>query len=109
MTTPSRRRRYDRQASIARIPAGTNPDARQVLLTNLPCSPVYEMDKEARERADMGTVTAARRVYCDPPAINIEKRMRFILAGKDYVIHRVAGHPADAPQFLELFLEDETP
>ncbi len=111
MTTPSRRRRYSRMATISRIPAGNDPEAREVVVANVPCTAVHELDQEQKERADMGTVTAARLVYCPPQVVSIEKRMRLRLSGstKEYAIHRVAGHPADAPAFLALYLEDEAP
>jgi hypothetical protein len=109
MTTPSRRRRFKNTAVISRIPAGTDPDARVVVVASLRCSPVYEMDQDKKERAGMGTVKVARTVYCAVPGTAVQDRMRFILGSTDYRIHRAVNHPADAPQFMELFLEDEQP
>ncbi len=110
-TKPSRRRRYHNMATITRIPAGNDPEAREVVVANVPCTAVHELDQEQKERAGMGTVKVGRLVFCPSPGVTIEKRMRFTLVGsqKEYAIHRVAGHPADAPAFLALYLEDESP
>lgn len=93
-------------AAVKAIPAGTDPDARTTVVASLDCGRLHEMDEREKERANMATITRARRVKAKYDA-NVTARHRLIYGGVDYRIVFVRHVPVNDPQYMVLFLEDE--
>lgn len=94
-------------AVISRIPSGDDPTARTVVVSSLACGRLTDLDQREKELVSgMATVARAFKVKAEVNTAVI-RGMRFIYDGRDYLIRYVSQHPANDPQFMYLFLEDE--
>lgn len=110
--------RFLYRADIKRVPADAADDAeRETVVSQLKCSEVVEVSQDEAERHGMGTVASLHRAETAVPvptgvgnggAAVIRERDRFVIGGVDYRIRKVNPVPKNAPQYLQLFLEDES-
>lgn len=101
-------RRLRHRCTIARVNQD-NLDRRITMLRDWPCSPLYSLGTQERERWDMTTTTRAYRTYIKPSAnVRVEQRMRFIIDSHDYRIVAATPVPASGqPHVIELVIDDE--
>lgn len=105
---PSRRHRFRYRAKVARIPAGADPEARETVVANLPCSAVYPLSEQEKERAGMASNVRAVGVFCQyDEEIDDNQHQRVIVDDRDYRLHLALPWPQTNPAFIQLILRDE--
>lgn len=97
--------RLSRQCDIRRVPAGSDPAARETMVAALACSNVYPASVEQAERAGMALAARLMVVYTDPATAQPDWRL--MTGGRDYRIRAVSAWPSGAAHFLELLIEEE--
>lgn len=106
--TPSRRRRFRCVATVNRVPDGTDPDARELVVANLACTAVYPLSEQEKERAGMASRVRGVGMYCVfDEEIDDNQHQRIVVDGKDYRLHQVLPWPQGNPSYLQLLLRDE--
>jgi hypothetical protein len=101
----SRALRLSHTGDIQRIPAGTNPDARETVASDVACSAVYPASTEQAERAGMATTTRLMVAYIG--VATVQEDWRFLTGGIDYRIRAISRWPRGGAHFMELLLEEE--
>lgn len=97
--------RLSRLCDVKRVPAGSDPAAREVVAADLACSAVYPASQEQAERA--GMAFAARLMVIYTASAAMQPDWRLVTGGADYRVRAASEWPQDAPRFLEVLVEEE--
>lgn len=103
--TAHRALRLSRTCALKRVPAGSNPAARETMTAALPCSAVYPASQEQAERAGMALAARLMVIYTAPATIQADWRL--VTGDVDYRVRTVSKWPHGDTQFLEVLVEDE--
>lgn len=99
---------FSETCDIKKVPAGTDPDARDDVALDLACTFPQEMTDQDRERAGLGSMFSALRIHVDVPVVaTIKENYRLVHLGVDYKIAKVKEHPKGNPEYLELLLQED--
>lgn len=94
-------------ATIKRIPAGSDPDARTTILTSLRCDDPQWLDQEQKERAGLAAVARLARVKTAVPTAAVKVRDVFVLDSTEYRVRAVSPVPVANAAHYELLIEEE--
>ncbi len=97
--------RLAHQCDIKRVPAGSNPAARETVTAALACSAVYPASVEQAERAGMALAARLMVIYTAP--VDAQPDWRLATEGADYRIRAVSRWPRGTAQFVEMLIEEE--
>lgn len=101
----ARELRLSRRCDIKRVPAGSDPAARETMTAALPCSAVYPASAEQAERA--GMAFAARLMVIYTADVTVQPDWRLATGGADYRIRAASQWPNGAAHFVEMLIEEE--
>ncbi len=97
--------RLSHTCDVKRVPAGSDPAARETMTAGLACSNVYPASVEQAERAGMALTARLMVVYT--AAVTAQTDWRLVTGGVDYRIRAVSRWPQGTAQFVELLVEAE--
>lgn len=97
--------RLSHTADVKRVPAGSDPAARETVTAAVACSAVYPASAEQAERAGMALAARLMVVYTAP--VTAQPDWRLVTGGADYRIRAVSRWPVGAAQFVEMLIEAE--